>query len=77
MSDQKRKDLQKLLNRMCKDSQKASEIAKELFGGEAHLFAEDIGLYVMAGDCDGSAMARQKFIRMEANTHWVCGGGAW
>jgi len=71
------KELQKIINRMARDSQKATAMAKELFGNDAQLFAEGSGLFVMDGDEDASNQKRQEHIKMEANTHWSCGGGAW
>lgn len=73
----KENELQKIINRMARDSQKAHALAIELYGSEAQLFAESEGLYVMDGDEDAGGKARQSHIKMQANTQWLCGGGAW
>jgi hypothetical protein len=74
MSEQK---LQRLLDRMALDSQKAHDLAHELYGPDAQLFAESEGLYAMDGDEDAGGSKRQEHIRLAARHQWRCGGGAW
>lgn len=71
------KELQKIINRMARDSQKAHELARKLYGDDAQLFAESEGLYVMDGDEDSGGSKRQEHIKLTASTQWRCGGGAW
>lgn len=70
--------IQKLLNRIATDSVKAEEMAKTLYGPEGFIFAEAEGtLSAMAGDCYGTAQARQKFVRLSAKSYHRLGVGAW
>lgn len=70
--------LQKLLDRIATDSVKAEQMAKTLYGSEGFIFAEAEGtLSAMAGDCYGTAQARQKFVRLSAKSYHRLGVGAW
>lgn len=72
------KELQKIIDRMAADSRKAHELARKLYGEDAQLFAEAEGLlFVMDGDEDFGARARQAHIRLTAKGLFNCGVGAW
>lgn len=73
----KEAQLQKLIDQIGKDAQKALKLAKEIHGDKAFLFCESDNLFVMADDCDGSCRERQKFIRAESTNYCPIGGGAW
>lgn len=70
--------LQRLLDRIAKDSRDAQRIARELYGSNAQIFAESEGsLVAMEDDCCGSPSARQSFIKLEAKGIHCLGVGAW
>lgn len=77
MADKKAK-LQKLINRIAKDSRDAHKLAQELYGSNAQLFAESEGsLVVMCDDCLVSPSSRREFIVMDASGIHRLGVGAW
>ncbi len=70
--------LQRLLNRMAKDSREAAKIARDLYGPNAQIYAEGEGsLVAMSDDCCGCASERQSFIKLEANGIHKLAVGAW
>ncbi|MEW5512024.1 hypothetical protein ABGT16_05325 [Pseudomonas asiatica] len=71
-------ELQKLLDRIVADSQKAEQLARQLYGHQGNIFAEaDGGLFAMSGDADEGARARQAFIKLTAKGMHRLGVGAW
>lgn len=72
------KDLQRLLNKIAKDSLRAQAMARELYGSQAQIFAQADGdLHAMSDDCDGPGRARQSFIRLSSKSHHAFGVGSW
>ncbi|MEN5285565.1 hypothetical protein ABE494_06400 [Stenotrophomonas lactitubi] len=70
--------LQRLLDRIAKDSCDARRIACELYGPNAQIYAEGEGsLVAMSDDCDGGAADRQSFIKLEAKGIHQLAVGAW
>ncbi|HEL5572178.1 TPA: hypothetical protein UOK25_000915 [Stenotrophomonas maltophilia] len=70
--------LQRLLDRIAKDSRDASKIARQLYGPNAQIFAESAGgLHAMSDDSDGTARERQSYIKLEAKGIHMLGVGAW
>lgn len=70
--------LQKLIDRINKDSREADRLAKEEFGPDAALFLEAGGsLYVMNSAADGSIQERQKHIVMIGRGGNSIGHGCW
>lgn len=70
--------LQRLLDRIAKDSRDAAKIARELYGENAQIYAEGDGsLVAMSDDCCGSSSERQSFIKLEANGMHKLAVGAW
>lgn len=73
-----RQKLQKLINKIVIDSQKAAALANEIFGEQAQLFLEaGGGLHVMNADCDGALAERQGCIELTADGFCQIGIGAW
>ncbi len=74
----KKRRIQWLIDRIARDSQEAHSLAVEVFGQEAMVFAEGDGsLQVMSGDCDGSAIKRQQFVKLTAEQNHGLAVGAW
>jgi hypothetical protein len=77
--------LQRMLNKLAKDSVALEAAAREVFGPEAHVFAEaEGGLSIMVGDDTAETdnhrvtlTSRQKHIVMSAKTYHRLGVGAW
>lgn len=70
--------LQRLLDRIAKDSRDAAKIARELYGKNAQIYAEGDGsLVAMSDDCCGSSSERQSFIKLEAKGMHKLAVGAW
>lgn len=70
--------LQRLLDRIAKDSRDAAAIARDLYGPNAQIFAESAGgLVAMSDDCAGTVRERQSFIMLEAKGMHALGVGAW
>jgi len=77
--------LQRMLNKLATDSVALDKAAKEVFGAEAHVFAEAEGsLCIMVGDDTAHSDnrmntldSRQKHIRMDAVSSHKLGVGAW
>lgn len=70
--------LQKLLDRIAKDSRDAEKLARELHGPNVQIFAEsDGGLHAMSDDCCGPSRERQALIMLTANGLHKLGMGAW
>lgn len=70
--------LQRLLDRMAKDSRDALKIARQLYGPNAQIFAEsEGGLHAMSDDSGGTSRERQSFIKLEAKGIHMLGVGAW
>ncbi|GEM_PF-5681706 len=78
MDEERKIKLQKLIDRIARDSRNAHNLAQELYGPNAQLFAEcDGSLVVMSDDCLGSPASRQDFIVMDAFGEHRFGVGAW
>lgn len=74
--------LQRMLDRLARDTVRLHDAAVEVYGEQAHIFAEsDGGLSIMVGDdTDASRVTstkRQEHIKMTANWRHRLGVGAW
>ena len=70
--------IQKKLNQLRKIANELGDEAKRRYGSEGNLFYEaDGGFYLMAGDTDGSVLARQKYVRFSSEGYCTMGSGAW
>lgn len=67
--------LQKLIDKISADSRRAYQMAVEIYGPEAQVFAESEGsIYVMDGD---DLHDRQRFVKLYSNGIHKLGVGAW
>jgi len=73
-----KQQMQRKLNQLKKIANELNAAAKERYGKDASLFYESEGFFfILAGDCDGSASERQKFIRASSQGNCWMGCGAW
>ena len=75
---QKIAQLQKLLDRISKDSNAAHALAQEIYGREASVFCESEGtIHVMDGNSEEGAQERQAHIKLSSNYAHRLGVGSW